>query len=275
MGVVHQLAVGVAPESSGIAASAKSPGSFFVVDDGTGADQVVAVRSDGSRIANLVVSGMSAGNAEALAAGPCGDRSGRCLYVGDIGDNSEKRDRITVYRLSEPSLAPPPRSPLPADVWHYRYPDGPHNAEAMVVADDGSLVVITKSAPNPTTGVVPPHRIYRGTAGGGELRYVSSFTPPNPARRAQSLFTGTVVTDAAYADGRLLLLTYDEVIEYLAPTRHADPAAFPGWPHHELPDPPMIQSEGITGDVIGCGYEVTSEKGPGGTRASLAGVACR
>ncbi len=255
-------------------ASAKSPGTFFVVDDGTGADQIVAVRSDGSFVADVRVSGMSAENAEALAAGSCGDRAGRCFYVGDIGDNAMQRKQITIYRISEPALSPAPGNPVHADAWTYIYPDGPHDAEALMVADDGSLVVITKSAIDQRTRTVPPHRIYRAAPGGGTLQFVSAFTPPNPARRLQSLFTGTVVTDASYAKGRVLLLTYDEVVEYLAPTANADPTGFPTWPHHELPDPPMIQSEGITTEISGCGYEVTSEEGPGGSRAGLAGVAC-
>lgn len=272
IGAIHQLPAGVAPESSGIAASAAVPGVFFVVDDGTGTDEIEAVRSDGSLVARIRIAGMSARNAEALSAGPCGSRPGRCLYVGDIGDNNAVRRSITVYRVDEPALSPPPRGALAADAWQYTYPDGPHNAEAMVVTPDGSLLILTKSAP--AGGEVPPHRIYRAPAGGGRLEYLSSYRPPNPAVPAQSLFTGTVVTDASSTAGRMLLLTYDEVIEYRAPKPGADPATFPSWPHAELPAPAMIQSEGITADLTGCGYEVTSEEGPDGSRAGLAGVSC-
>lgn len=273
-GEIHQLPRGVAPESSGIAASATMPGAFFVVDDATGTDDIAAVRSDGSLVARIPIAGMSARNAEALSSGPCGDRAGRCLYVGDIGDNNAKRKSITVYRVAEPALSPAPRAPLTADSWQYSYPDGPHNAEAMVVTPDGSLLILTKSTPARTTRAVPAHRIYRGPAGGGRLTFVSSYRPPDPATALQSLFTGTVVTDASYTAGRMLLLTYDEVVEYRAPQPDADPAGFPSWPHAELPATGMIQSEGITADLTGCGYEVTSEEGPDGSRAGLAGVSC-
>lgn len=99
IGAVHQLPAGVAPESSGIAASEAVPGVFFVVDDGTGTDEIVAVNSSGSLVARIKIAGMSARNAEALSAGPCGSRAGRCLYVGDIGDNSAKRRSITIYQI--------------------------------------------------------------------------------------------------------------------------------------------------------------------------------
>ncbi|SDO87363.1 hypothetical protein SAMN04515671_2191 [Nakamurella panacisegetis] len=254
--------------------SGHDPDAYFVVDDGTGVHDIVAVRGNGSLIGRVEVQGMSAGNAEALSAGPCGDRGGRCFYVGDIGDNAVKRSRISVYRLDEPSLRPLPATPVAADRWDYVYPDGPHNAEAMLVDADGSLLIITKSARN-DAGVVPPHRIYRASPGGGTLTYLSSFTPPAPSRSAQSLFTGTVVTDAAASNGRVLILTYDEVTQYAAPKAGAALADFASWPHRELPDPPMIQTEGIAFQTAGCGYEVTSEQGPAGTRSAMAAVLCR
>jgi hypothetical protein len=275
VGPVYELPAGVAPESSGIVASSKSSGVFFVVDDGTGVNRINAIRANGSLVARIRVEGMDSQNAEALSAGPCESSGQRCLYIGDIGDNNARRKHITVYRLAEPAVAPAPKSPVAADVWQYTYPDGPHNAESLVVAPDGSLLIITKSAPDDSTGAVPPHRIYRGKSGGGMLQFISSFTPPNPEHRLQSLFTGTVVTDANYSQGRMLLLTYDEVIEYRAPEPNSDPATFPSWPHRQLLAPEMIQSEGITADPSGCGYEVTSEEGPGGSRATIAGVTCR
>jgi len=71
------------------------PGDYFLIDDGTGTGQVVAVGSDGAVVARIDVDGMSASNAEALASGSCGQTPlpddstpGNCLYVGDIGDNS-------------------------------------------------------------------------------------------------------------------------------------------------------------------------------------------
>ena len=56
--------------------------------------------------------------------------SGGTLYVGDIGDNGLSRPEIVVYRGS---------TPIPL-----RYPDGPHDAEALLV-DRGRLVIVTKS----------------------------------------------------------------------------------------------------------------------------------
>ena len=127
---------------------------------------------------------------------------------------------------------------------------------------DGSLLIITK--PVHKQGPVAAHRVYRAPPGGGELQLVGEFSPPDPPLALQSLVTGNVVTDAATLPGRVLLLTYDQIIEYTAPDPAAPLATFFSWPQHTLPKPEQIQSEGIAPTVDGCGYAVVSEGGPGG-----------
>ena len=262
MGAVHQLPAGVAPGLSGLAPGPTAD-TFYAVDDKVGTSQVVVIRPDGSVAGEIDVSGMSARNAEALGAAPCGSR--HCLYIADIGDNAAAREDVVIYRLTDPAVG---RTAEPA-VWRYTYPDGPHNAEAFFPLTDGTLVIVTKPARR-KDGTVAPHRVYRGKPGGGALTSVTTFSPPEPRRPLQSLLVGNVVTDAAYDGKRVLLLTYDQVIEYRAPTPDADPATFPRWPHTALPDPPMIQTEAIA--VTDCGYLVGSEEGPGGTRSAVAQV---
>ncbi len=77
---------------------------------------------------------------EAIAVGPCGTAS--CLHVGDIGDNDARRKRITIYRLPEPDGAS--GSASVADVFHATYPDGRHDAEALLIGGDGRIHIVTK-----------------------------------------------------------------------------------------------------------------------------------
>jgi hypothetical protein len=272
------LQPGTSDEASGIAASMSMPGDYFLIDDGTGTGQVVAVGSDGAVVARIDVDGMSASNAEALASGSCGQTPlpddstpGNCLYVGDIGDNSAGRDDIAIFRFAEPDLTSPPSDPVAADdEWRYTYPDGPQNAEAMLATPDGSLLVVTKP---PAKGGLP-HRMYRAEPGGGELIFVREFQPPPAQVPLRTLFTGNVVTDLASSPGRVLLLTYDEVQEFTAPDPAADLSTFPDWPHRRVPAPALAQAEGITSALDGCGYTLASEAGPGGRNGSLGIVSC-
>ncbi len=67
------------------------------------------------------------------------------IWVGDVGDNDEKRDSISLFRIS-------PGAPLtgdhsaPAERFKVSYPDGPHNAEAVLVSPEtGEVLIVTKS----------------------------------------------------------------------------------------------------------------------------------
>lgn len=240
-------------EASGIAASSSDPDLYFVVDDATGTHDLTAVRSDGTAVGTVTVEGLSAANAEALSEGAC--PAGRCLYVGDIGGN-RGRTTVSVYRLTEP-VTPLPAS-VPADRWDYTYPGGAFDAEAMLVTDDGGVVIVTRPV-----GGDAAHRVYSGPPGGGELLLRTTFRPPEPAAPEQSLLVGNVATDAARNADGVLLLTYDQALEYRAPSPGADPADFPEWPAQPVPIPAQWQSEGITYRAAGrCGVVVVSEKSP-------------
>ena len=55
---------------------------------------------------------------------------GKTIYIGDIGDNAAVRPSIVVYRVTEPALT---AKSVNATTFTLRYPDGPHDAEALMV----------------------------------------------------------------------------------------------------------------------------------------------
>jgi hypothetical protein len=74
---------------------------------------------------------------------------GDCLYVADTGDNAERRDNISFYRLAEPEGA----GEGAADVVRYRMalPDGPRDIEAMYVLPTDQVFFVTKGRNHPVT----------------------------------------------------------------------------------------------------------------------------
>jgi hypothetical protein len=66
------------------------------------------------------------------------------LYIADIGDPALERESVTVHGIavSEPALG----KEVPSSAWQLVYPDGPHDAEALLVDPTGRLVVITTGA---------------------------------------------------------------------------------------------------------------------------------
>ncbi|MGH8777237.1 MAG: hypothetical protein ACRDWI_19565 [Jiangellaceae bacterium] len=242
-----------------MAASRRVPGVYYVVSDQPGTSEVVAVREDGTLVARISVDGMSAENAEALAVGPC-DTTGPdpCVFVGDIGDHIGRPD-VVVHRFPEPDLTTPPRDPVAADAVRYTYPDAPTDAEALVVDDTGRPMIVSKAAFDHASATTGPTRLYRGDREGGVLELLGEIDLPEPERPVFAGLVGNAVTDASSADGRVLLRTYDEVLEFAAPEPGSDLAGFPGWPLRRVPAPDQIQSEAAAYRADACGYLTISE----------------
>lgn len=269
--IVGRFDVAAAPEASGIAASARTPGVLYVVDDGPGTTAVLALRARSGRIiGRLEVAGLAGTDTEGLAVGRCdaGSRSS-CLYIGDIGDNTASRGGISVIRVREPSLEGPPSAvPLPADSVTWRYPDAPVDAEALLALPDHTLAIVSKD----------PGKSGRG---GARLYVAPGFTDatledagrvrlPRPSLPLASVITGNVVTGGDAVPGRVVLRTYDAIYEFTTPAADADPRGFPRWPVEEVDSPPESQGEAVTYAADGCGLFTVSE-GSG----ALTAIACR
>ena len=130
------------PEASGLAVSRRVPGRFWTHND-SATPTLTALDRTGRITGQLTLSGARVDDWEAVETGPC--PAGSCVYVGDIGDNDEKRRTITVYRAPEPdaALGAPARSEALTAV----YPDGPHNAETLLVARDRLFIVTKERTP--------------------------------------------------------------------------------------------------------------------------------
>jgi hypothetical protein len=63
------------------------------------------------------------------------------LYVGDIGDNDAKRKTVRVYYFDDPK---PDDTTRTYKAWDFRYPDGAHDAETLLVTPQGRMYVATK-----------------------------------------------------------------------------------------------------------------------------------
>jgi hypothetical protein len=131
------------PEASGVAASRRTTDVVWVLND-SGEPVVTALNADGSVLGRVRLEGAEIVDWEDIALARCGERS--CLYVGDIGDNKQSRDRITIYRATEPA---PGDASAAAEAFSGVYPDGAHDAEALFVTPDGSMFVITKGDAGP------------------------------------------------------------------------------------------------------------------------------
>ncbi|WP_433476816.1 hypothetical protein ACQPZP_07015 [Spirillospora sp. CA-142024] len=118
-------------ESSGLAASARHPGVVYTHNDSGGVPKIYALGPDGQVKAVLTVGGAGARDWEAMALGKDG-RGRPAIFVADIGDNlGGAWPYVTVYRIPEPSRLQ--SRTLSATRFRIKYPDGPRNAETMMI----------------------------------------------------------------------------------------------------------------------------------------------
>jgi hypothetical protein len=135
-------------EISGLARSGRHRGMLWTHNDSGGAPALSAMDEAGADLGTFTVEGATATDWEDLASGPGPDAGTSYLYAGDIGDNDAVRPSVTVYRVAEPAAAPAGQDGTlrGATAIELRYPDGPADAEALLVDPvSGDLLVVTKS----------------------------------------------------------------------------------------------------------------------------------
>lgn len=189
------------------------PGVLYTINDSDNPPVVFAFDSSGRPRGRWLIPVARNRDWEAVATGPCQWES--CLYIGDIGDNREREATVTVLRVREP-VAPRRLAEstdgdrLEMDSLVLRYPDGPHDAEAMWVDDSGGVYIVTKGR---TGGV----KLFRAPPDGFHRRQpvVATLVQELPIPDVQRWGRG--VTDAALAPDRrvVAIRTYSEV--YLFP----------------------------------------------------------
>jgi len=144
-------------ENSAAAMSTTQPGIWFTVNDSGSEPVLFAFDTTGAPRGWWRIAGARNTDWESASAGPCGppdvspltrpDRS-ECVYIGDTGDNDAAHKSRSIYRVNEPSARSGRdalnRDTLPAFMLTYRYADGPHDVEAMYVAPDRAIYLITK-----------------------------------------------------------------------------------------------------------------------------------
>jgi hypothetical protein len=183
-----------ATELSGLARSRTQRDVLWSHNDSGAGPELYGLRTDGRVAAYPQVAGAQAVDWEDIATGP-GAHGSAVLYIGDIGDNAAARPTIDVYRVAEPKVGDAVTAQ--AARLTLRYPDRPHDAEALLVDPiRGDLVVVTK--------FIGGARAYRTSARARAGTYTLTAGP--------SVDLSFVTAGDVSADGRVVVLRgYDRV----------------------------------------------------------------
>ena len=139
------------PEVSGIVQS-HQPFTLWMINDSGDEPLVYAVDTRKGLLSKHRLAGAENIDWEDIAIAPSnaeydslGERSND-LYIADIGDNNAKRKSIVIYRIPEPKVfASSTIAESSVEKFELSYPDGPRDAEAMLVDPlTGEVVIVTK-----------------------------------------------------------------------------------------------------------------------------------
>ncbi len=168
-------------EASGLAVD---PDRMFMVNDGGTSVQVYVLDTD-CQVDEVIEAPVDPYDVEDLARASDGT-----LWLADIGDNEGSRDTVALHTLGADGTAA---------LFRMTYPDGAHDAETLLMAPDGTLLVVTKGDSGPVA-------VYRFPK---ELR--SGATHPlervgNARDAGQPAATARITDGAVSADGVWVVL---------------------------------------------------------------------
>ena len=210
-------------ESSGLTASRTTPGAYWTHNDSGDGPFIYAFDTRGDSLGIFRVTAAHAVDWEDMASGPGPQANKWYLYLGDIGDNNEARDEVVVYRVPEPTLnagsrtltKARPGSTEPAEAIRLKYPDGKHDAEALLVHPTTGNIYIVNKVPiaNPS--------VYEAT---GPFTAGKLVTMKRLGEiRVPSIFGGVVTGGSISPDGRhVALCDYFQGYEIVLPASSKD-----------------------------------------------------
>jgi hypothetical protein len=135
--------------------------SVWVIEDGSNPDAIREVDTLGEQIATFEVKGGKNKDWEALTKDTAGQ-----VYIGDFGNNSNKRDDLRIYILPDPRIEKGDK--IPATTIHFTYPDQKEfppdskdfrfDAEALFHHGE-HLYIVSKNRGNPFDGTATVYRV--------------------------------------------------------------------------------------------------------------------
>jgi hypothetical protein len=224
-------------ELSGLAASRTHDGVLWAHNDSGDTGRLFAIDPSGTLRATVALPVQPAAvDWEDLAI------SGDTIYIGDIGDNQRARTDIFVHEVKEPDLA---ATSAVATTSPLHYPDGAHDAEALMVDPvSQQLVIVTKEA------------------SGNSRVYTTPLAAPGPLTLVQdlSLGVGQLVTagDISAAGDVIALRTYSDVFVWQRKGAESLAAAL-ARPPCDAPAPADRQGETLALAPAGEHYMTSSE----------------
>jgi hypothetical protein len=257
--VLGRLASNQIREASGIAASHRNSGVYYVNNDSGDRARIFAIDETGRDLGTYSLIGAKAVDWEDIAVGPASGLRGTFIYAADIGDNRRERSSVVVYRVPEPTVTlgdSGGRVNLHEVVaLPMQYPDdAAHNAETLLIDPlSADLYIVTKAKNGLSKVFRYPAPQHPGQI--AVLEQVASLQVGAPLDLGSQLVTGG---DISRLRNQILLRTYTQVLLWQIKPGQSIAEAISG-PACAAPERSEPQGEAIAWRRDESGYITVSE----------------
>lgn len=232
-------------ESSGLAASTRTPGVFWTHNDSGDPPRLFSFDERGRHLGECKVKGAKAVDWEAMTSFQQGEQS--WLVLGDVGDNAKRRKEVQLYLLREPK---PTKDSTKVDITiRFTYSRGPQDCEAVAVDPHSRLILLAAK------NIFAPHI------------FVLPLPEQTPSERLIAKSIGRVAVPLATGmsvshDGRrAVITTYADAFDFVRGKNETWASAFQR-PARQLKMPARMQGEAICFGPDSYSLFLTSEKLP-------------
>ncbi len=252
-------------EISGIASSRRADHRYWVHDDSPRPAELQAIDEKGTSLARVRIEGVKAIDWEDIASYTLDGKP--WLLIGDIGDNGGVRKEYSLIAIEEPELSVGVASASAKPNWQlrFRYPDGPHDCEAMAVDPiKREIFLINKHAPLAVYSLpLGPPTGKQVVLVAKKLAALDSIPQPTASERAvrfpAARFGGSPTGMDIDASGRrAIVLTYRDIWLFGRRPNETWEKAFARKPQR-FPLPPVAQAEAVGFDRQGQSVMVSGE----------------
>lgn len=223
-------------ELSGIADSKINAGYFWGQEDSGNPNQIYLISHEGNVAKTIYLKGITNRDWEDISL------TGGFLYIAESGDNAKAYTNYAIYKFAEPLMSTDTVNTI--ETIKFIYPDGSHDAEALLVDESKNIFIITKND--------NPSRIYK-------LGY--PYTTINTVSLMGTLPYSGVVSATMNAN-EIMVKTYTALFYY---KRQSNQTIEQTLKSNSVSAPYILepQGEAVCFANDGSGYYTVSEKGFG------------
>ncbi len=136
---------------------------------------------------------------------------GKTLWIADIGDNAKNRRTVGLWSMPVDGSRKP-------KIHRLVYPDGKHDAEALLLDGDGDPIIVTKEFGRPAALYTPTAQLKTENSEGVPMRKVGEVTvPPSETSGTTVGRLGRATIDGgavALGGSKVVLRTYTDALEW-------------------------------------------------------------